>query len=187
MDYQPTLTLLAFAALLIAAVECDLRTRRIPNALIGVGISLGLFFQAIAPAGSGLFAIHGAALGLGPAVMGGVVGLSLFLPMYALRAMGAGDIKLLAMVGVWLGASGVAWAALWTLLAGGAMALTVALVTGVLRQVMFNVRILFAAWARRGHPAHEAHAAPLTGRLPYAVAIAFGTTAELFRQLSHAA
>jgi len=29
-------------------------------------------------------------------------------------------VKLLAMCGVWLGAAGVAWAALWTVLAGGA-------------------------------------------------------------------
>ena len=184
MEFQPSLTLLAFAALLLTAVGCDLRTRRIPNALVGLGIALGLLFQTLAPIGEGLFAAPGTALGLVSAIVGALVGLALFLPFYAMRVMGAGDVKLLAMVGVWLGAHGVAWAALWTLAAGGAMALAVALATGVLRQVLYNVRVMCAASLRRmrGDPG----LVRTTGRLPYALAIVCGTAAELVRQLMHA-
>ena len=51
MDLQAPLTLPVLAALVLTAVVCDLRARRIPNALVVVGIVLGLFIQTVAPAG----------------------------------------------------------------------------------------------------------------------------------------
>ena len=145
MELQAPLTLLALVTLVLTAVVCDLRTRRIPNVLVVIGIALGLSLQTVAPMGGGLFASSGGASGLGSALLGGIVGLALFLPLYALRMLGAGDVKLLAMVGVWLGAPSVAWTALWTLLAGGVLALAVALGTGVLRQVLANLRVMLTS------------------------------------------
>jgi prepilin peptidase CpaA len=115
--------------------------------------------------------------------------LALFLPLYALRAMGAGDVKLLAMVGVWLGAPAVARAALWTLLAGGVLSLVVALGSGVLRQVLGNLRFMLTSTlikAQGGAGLSVGAPARTTGRLPYAVAIACGTGVELFRIVSTA-
>ena len=186
MESQAPLTLLALVTLVLTAVVCDLRTRRIPNVLIGGGIALGLLLQTVAPMGGGLFASSGGALGLGPALLGGAVGLALFLPLYALRTLGAGDVKLLAMVGVWLGAPSVARAALWTLLAGGVLALAVALGTGVLRQVLGNLRVMLTTSlipAQTGGGLSTSPPARTTGRLPYAVAIACGTAVELARLL----
>src|SRR3954463_13490202 len=77
--------------LLAGAVICDCRTRRIPNALVMAGILFGLIYNVAFPPTvktSMLFA---------PAGM--LVGLSMFLPLYLLRATGAGDVKLFAMVG----------------------------------------------------------------------------------------
>lgn len=189
MQAATALALLAFNALLIAAVFCDLRTRRIPNSLVLAGLALGLMFQTVAPSGGGLFYGTGAGAGsLGPAqaLLGAVTGLALFLPMYALRALGAGDVKLLAMAGVWLGAAPLAWAALWTLLAGGALALVVAVGSGVLRQVLSNLHdMLWCSFLRIQTGQGMSVAAPsrTTGRLPYALAIACGTTVEVVRQL----
>lgn len=38
-------------------------------------------------------------------LLGGVIGLAFFLPLYALRAMGAGDVKFFALLGLMMGAS----------------------------------------------------------------------------------
>ena len=176
-------------SLLLAAVACDLRTRRIPNLLVGSGIALGLLFQAVVPSGGGLLATPGGSLGIASALLGGAVGLGLFLPLYAMRAMGAGDVKLLAMVGVWLGAKGVLWAALWALLAGGVLSLAAALWSGVLRQVLDNLHFMLTTALIRVQThqglAIERPAVLTTGRLPYALAIACGTLIELARPMLH--
>src|SRR5436309_12716117 len=43
--------------------------------------------------------------GLGWSLLGTIVGLGLLLPLYAIGGMGAGDVKLLAGVGAWVGGS----------------------------------------------------------------------------------
>lgn len=162
-------SLLVLSALVLTAVVCDLRSRRIPNALVASGIALGLLFSAAAPTGDGL------APGIGGALLGGLAGLALLMPLYVLRVLGAGDVKLLAMVGAWLGAPAVARTALWTLLCGGVLALAWAAATGVLPRVVANLR----GAARLGLQGGAAMAT--TGRLPYALAIASGTAVELWR------
>ena len=49
-------------------------------------------------------------------------------------------LVVLAMAGVWFGPASIAWAALWTLLAGGALSLAVAACSGVLPRVLGNLR-----------------------------------------------
>jgi prepilin peptidase CpaA len=176
---MPATTLLPVSALLAlcaVAVAHDLMFRRIPNGLVLTGMALGLLFQILAPHGEGL--LLGGNSGLADALLGGLVGLVLFLPLYALRTMGAGDVKMLAMVGIWLGPAGVAWTALWTLLAGGVLALAVALWCGVLQQAFRNMHTM---WMVRSHGTPVDGPASTTGHLPYAVAIACGTAGELFR------
>jgi len=188
MELQAPLTLLALATLVLTAVVCDLRSRRIPNTLVGVGIALGLLFQIVAQMGGDPFVNSVGASGIGSALLGGLTGLALFLPLYALRTMGAGDVKLLAMVGVWLGPQHAVWAALWTLLAGGVLALLVALGTGVLRQVLANLHAMVVTSlmeSQTGGGLSAPTPARTTGRLPYAVAIGCGTAAELTLALMH--
>lgn len=190
MAVMQTLATGALLALCALAVAADLRHRRIPNSLVLAGMALGLLFQAWAPAGAGLFVADGGGLGLGNALFGGLVGLALLLPMYVLRALGAGDVKLLAMAGVWFGPASVAWAALWTLLAGGVLSLAVAACSGVLPRVLGNLRemlmqVLVQAQLRRLPQVGDAP--QTTGRLPYAVAIGCGVGTELLRLLSRQA
>ncbi|MDE2259429.1 MAG: prepilin peptidase [Betaproteobacteria bacterium] len=101
--------------LLIAAL-CDLRERRVPNWLLviggGVAVLMSLSVQSIP---------------LRELLVGGIVGLLVFMPLYVVSAMGAGDIKLMAVVGTFLGVKGVLLSALFTALAGGLLALGFAL------------------------------------------------------------
>lgn len=85
----------AFTLLLACACVSDLRTRRIPNALVGtialVGLGVSLLTSPPLPA---LVRFAG----------GLATGLALWLPFWLVRWLGAGDVKLFAAAGAWLGA-----------------------------------------------------------------------------------
>src|SRR4051812_31541587 len=81
--------------LLMTAAICDMRTHRIPNRLVLCGGLWGLVCTTLWPP-----VYHGTIL---YPLAGLAVGLLLFFPLYLMRAMGAGDVKLLAMVGTFLG------------------------------------------------------------------------------------
>jgi prepilin peptidase CpaA len=170
------LPLLVLAALLAAAVWHDLRARRIPNAVVFTGALAGLALHALLPPGAGLFGTPAGSLGILSSLGGLALGLAILLPMYALRLMGAGDVKLLAMVGAFTGAGDIPAVAVAVLLAGGVLALAVAARQGILRRVLGNTcqTLLHAGLTRM--EGGLALPAP-TGRLPYAVAIAAGTLA----------
>lgn len=179
---------IALAAWLAAAVGFDVRERRIPNLLVASGIVCGLAVQALAPLGNGLFEFWWGGLGVGQALLGLAAGLGLFMPLYLMRAVGAGDVKLLAMVGVWLGPALLLRATLLTLLAGGVMALVVMLASRSSRQVLGNVRAMLTTalvGAQIGKLAPLDAPATTSVRLPYALAIAVGTLAQVGWVLAH--
>ena len=157
--------------LLAAAVWHDVRRRRIPNRLVFSGAVLGVLLNSLALPG---VTTAGPWLALG----GLAVGLGLLLPMHAMKALGAGDVKLMAMVGAFLGPRATVFAVLCSLLAGGVLALAVAVYQGTLRQALANARqLLLQGWLRAAAgevPQLDAPAAP-GGNLPYAIAIAVGT------------
>jgi prepilin peptidase CpaA len=101
--------LLVLSAILVPAVYSDLRSHRIPNWLSLLGLVAGLGLRSIADGPHGLIS----------GVLGAGVGLACFAPFYLLRAMGAGDVKLLAAVGAFMGPQGALYAALVSVLAGG--------------------------------------------------------------------
>ena len=139
----------------------DLRTRRVPNA---VTMSLAAIGIGVAAAGLGR-------VGLGAAVLGLLAGLALMLPSHVIGATGAGDVKLLAAAGTVLGPADTLWAFLYTLLAGGLIAIVVALCRGRLRQTLDAVGWLVAT---RGANVHEIEDAAANNRFAYAPAIAVG-------------
>ncbi len=175
------LPLLVLCALLALAVWNALRTRRIPNALVFGGAVLGVLLNSAMPAGDGLFIQPFGGIGLLMSLAGLAVGLGLLLPMYAMRALGAGDVKLMAMLGAFVGPWTVAGITLLTLLAGGVLALAVAGYNGRLKVLVGNTwQMLKYSMLRSlaGEVAKvEAPVAP-SGRLPYAVAIAAGALPE---------
>jgi len=162
------LKLALLIVLVIIAAAFDIKYRRIPNWLVLIGLVAGLGFGTLSSHGAG---ISGWSLGF-------AVGFGLFLPLYLMRAMGAGDVKLIAMVGGFLGAAGVFEVILLTLLAGGGLAAAYALLRGSFRKLMDNVNHMVTSVAvdvaMREMPQATAPRQS-AGDLPYGVAIATGT------------
>ena len=167
-------------ALLVAAAWIDIKTNRIPNLLVFAGIVFAVLYNGFYPA---YLRENGWLVGL----VGTGVGFIVFLPLYLLRAMGAGDVKLMAMVGAFLGPWPAVLAILWSSVAGGVLALGLLLWTGNVRRGFNNVISLMRGnllTAPIGHVDLQVSAAVSAGKLPYAVAIAAGTIAFLVsRQL----
>ena len=162
-------TAVVTAAWLLSAAACwtDLRARRIPNALVLLGLAAGLFLNARA---------EGIA-GIGSSLLGFAVGLALFLPFMLLGGMGGGDVKLLAALGSLVGPGDVVKLALVAALAGGALALARVAWEGRLRSTLAGMAGLVLFWMSTGlRPSPELNLSnPSTIRIPYAVAIAAGT------------
>jgi prepilin peptidase CpaA len=175
-------SLASLAAVLCVAIATDLRSRRIPNALVLAGMATGFVMQTVAPEGDGLFSRWWGSLGPLQALYGLLAGLGMFLPFYMLRTLGAGDVKLLAMLGLWFGARPMLGVAVFTMLSGGVLALCVAVWTRSLRQVLANIREMVFGTLVSATALHSPSVpAPrkTTGRLPYALAIAAGAAFEI--------
>jgi prepilin peptidase CpaA len=165
------------AATVVVLIGCatDLRWRRIPN-LLTFGAALAAF---------GYHAAHAGLPGLGASVAGWAIGGAMFVPFFALGGLGGGDVKLLAALGAWLGPAATVWLALYAMLAGGPMALAVAVMRGYGRQAVENVYGLLMFWRVAGlrpHPAITLDAASPAPRLPYALPIAAGLAVTLWFQ-----
>ena len=169
---------LLLVGLMSGAVWHDVRSRKIPNRLVFPGALAGVVLNALLSAADAAFMPVPGGLGLLTSLAGLSLGLLLLLPMYALKTMGAGDVKLMAMVGAFVGPQAVFGCMLFSLLAGGVLALGVAAFHGSLRQITSNSYHLLLNSLMRGlagqRPEVEAPNAP-SGKLPYAIAIAAGT------------
>lgn len=163
--------------LILSAVACgyDIRTRHIPNAVTLGGAALAMLYA---------LAVLGPAALLTSA-LGWLTGLALFMPFFLVGGMGAGDVKLLACLGAWAGPESALWMALYAAIAGGVMAVVVALATGYLRQAVQNVSTLLIYWRTMGiRPLAELTLGEGRGpRLPYAVPIAAGAMAVVWSKL----
>jgi prepilin peptidase CpaA len=156
----------------IIACAFDLRTRRIPNALTFSAALAGLLVHVM----------QSGAAGAQFAAGGWVVGLLLLLPYFALGGMGGGDVKLVAALGAWLGPSQTFWLAIYAGIAGGVIALFVALAQGYLKTAVANVSTMFGYWSRAGFKAVpgftlESSTSP---RVAYAIPILVGTVVTLW-------
>lgn len=167
-------------ALLLAAAVIDWRTLRVPNWLTAGGMLLGL---AVSTA-------KGATLagGLGTGAGGLALAFVLLLPLYAMRILGAGDVKLMAMVGAFLGPLPTLSAVLFSFMAGGVLAVGFALWQGALGRMLTNVLFIASCLlhpAGAGWRAAAPSALPSVGRLPFGLGICAGTIAFLLvRQFS---
>ena len=163
-------------AIFIVIVACvfDVATSRIPNALTFTTAALALAFHALVPSG----------LGVTFALIGLVVGLAVFFPLFALGAMGAGDVKLMAAIGAWLGWKAIVFVALYGSAAGGVLALIVALRRQYVRQAFRNLKMLGMYWWLEGVKPLPALTleSKHSMRFPYALAIAAGLALTLWQR-----
>jgi prepilin peptidase CpaA len=96
--------------------------------------------------------------------------------------MGAGDVKLMAMVGSFLGASATFGALIATVVTGGVLALAFAVCSGRLMRLVQNVTMMFRGTLltfATGVGGLTVHGGPSAGRMPYGIAIAVGTIGYL--------
>jgi prepilin peptidase CpaA len=169
---------LGVLVLLIGVCISDIRTRRIPNLLVGAGLCLAFAWQALGAKGAGLFAASGAgALGFGQAAGGAVAAFAAFLFLHAFRIMGAGDVKLMAFLGAVFGLAVLPWLILLVFAAGGVLAAVRLFDAERRRKLLGNLRLIaFGAASARGR-AGGPRFDPVTDtadRLPFAVAIVAG-------------
>lgn len=154
-----------------AAAVSDLRRRKIPNRLVLAGLLAALALHGVAGAPHWPLAWAG----------GMATGFFLFLPLYLLRGMAAGDVKLIAMVGAFAGAWPAVQICFATFVLGGLMALLIVSWQGNWRACWRNLRqLLWPLMARTAGlplaPVPLARQASV-GNMPYGLAIALGTLA----------
>lgn len=161
----------ALILLLTIAIWQDICYYRIPNILVFPGALIGILLNTLLPLDmSGLGTLTSLA-GLG-------VGLVVLLPLYMLRVMGAGDIKLMAMIGAFTGPSSILIITIYVLLAGGILALSMALLRGSFSKLIDNLKFMLflrLAGTSTMNPITTENLHQSAGKLPYGVAIAAGT------------
>lgn len=127
-------TEIGLGAFLLIGALYDIFRRRIPNwlNLAGLVVAGGAGFLQ-----SGVSALGDASLGL-------AVGLLLPLPLYAFASMGAGDVKMMAVVGAFVGPGKIAAIVPASVLVGGLLALTIMLLRGELGATLGRYRTMLA-------------------------------------------
>lgn len=153
---------MVYTALLLAAAVGDVRTRRIPNRLVLVIAVSGFTFSVLtAPVLPG--ALRGAE--------GLLAGFACWLPFYAIGWLGAGDVKLFAAAGSWLGPMQAFEGALIAAVSGAVLALVWMVWSYGAKNVASTLAI---AAARPTTLAPTANPVAPNRTLPYGVALAFG-------------
>jgi len=166
----PALTASVLALIWIAAAW-DVHQRRIPNILVLAALLFGLTLQFVLAGAGGLLS----------ALAGLSVGLVVLLPGYLLGTTGAGDVKLMAAIGTFLGPQDVLLAALASVVVGSMVAL------GYAASSLFQSESV-TPWRRWGlmcrtfvttlRPIYlpPAEGEVMGRKFPFAVSIALGTT-----------
>jgi prepilin peptidase CpaA len=157
----------------IAAVY-DVLFRRIPNWLTAAGVAFGVTVNAI---------LHPFWPGLLFSVGGLIAAFAIYIVLYSLRAMGAGDVKLMAAIGSMAGWQN--WIAIFLITAvlGGVAALLLVALRGRLRKTLWNVGFILSEM-KSGRPAYakndelDVRSGKSVG-LPHGAVIAAGTVTFL--------
>ncbi len=175
-----TMTIVSAALLTVLvaiAVYTDVRWGKIHNALTAPFAVLGLVLNSVDRGLAGLtLSLLGIAVGLGVFLLSAGFG----------RILGGGDIKLLMAIGALQGAPFVLWTIVYMALAGGVLAVGIALWR---KDLMASLRRLGAGLSLRAFarvPIDVADAKS-TARLPYAIPIAIGSLAALYLLRLHGA
>lgn len=161
--------ILLFLALVLAitAAIFDVQQRRIPNRLTYPAMVIGVVLRTIFFHWKGLSSAI-----VGTLLLGGIM-----FVFYAVRAMGAGDVKLMAAIGSLVGPAHGLVVLLATAIVGGVLAVAYAAFRGRMRTTFKNMCSVILFHARTGLQTHPELNLdnPATLRLPYGLAIAAGT------------
>ncbi len=153
----------------VSAAACDLKIRKIPNWLCLSGVVLGL--------GLNTFLLRERGLQL--ALLGFGLALLVYFPLFAVRGMGAGDVKLMAAVGAIAGPRQWFVIFLATALLGGVAAFLLIVYKRRLLSTFSNLATIIQELSQARKPFHKdasldfRHAQAIG--LPHGVLIALGS------------
>ena len=169
LSYPPVAFQILLVLLALTAALFDFRQKRVPNWLTFSGVLLGLAVNSF------LFELPGLWL----ALQGLGLALLIYLPIYLLRGMGAGDVKLMAAIGAILGPANWLGVLVLTSLFGALFGLIVIARQARMSRTLFNVGLILASLRQRQAPYHANPELDVRDNravsLPHAVAIACGT------------
>ena len=157
--------------LLILAIVFDQRERRIPNVLILLGLIMGLSWNMY----------ERSFLGFVFSVQGLLVGLALLFIPFAFKGMGAGDVKLLGMVGAFKGALFAFHTFIAMALWGGLIAVILLISKGQLRKTLGRLwggLLMHLFKVRKMQESIQLSNSGIS--FPYALAIALGAVSAYF-------
>jgi prepilin peptidase CpaA len=161
---QSFLQLILASVLLLAGVT-DLRSTKIPNWLTFSAMAGGLLSHSLLNGLSGfLFSAKGLALGF-----------SLFILLYVMGGMGAGDVKLLAAVGSFIGAEAVLTAGLIAMLLGGLYVILMMMADLGVRATLKQMATIFKSCILMPSPLPAFTLTKPQPHLRYALVIGLGT------------
>jgi len=160
--------------LVLVAAMYDIRDRRIPNWLTVSGVLVGLALNSF---------LYQGWPGLRHGLLGLAMGFGFYFVLYALRAMGAGDVKLMAAVGSMVGWQNWFGIFIITAIFGGAAALVLVVFRGRVKRTLFNLGFILSEM-KSGRPAYIGKEeldvrSPKALGLPHGAVIAVGTIAFL--------
>jgi prepilin peptidase CpaA len=160
--------------LLIVAAYIDGKQLRVPNWLTYPMVFSGLIYSYCA----------GGWAGLGDGALGMVVGLACLLPLYAVGGMGAGDVKLLAGVGAWMGVATTFYAFCVSAVVGAVMAVLMVLYKRSVSKHYSQLLLILSEWMTIKNPKELSRIAaerkPTMLLLPYGIPICIGSIAYFF-------
>jgi prepilin peptidase CpaA len=169
MNLPPPAIRIFLEVLVIVAAIWDIRTRRIPNWLTLSGVVLGVALNTF------LYEING----LWFSLKGLGVAFGVYFVLYLLRAMGAGDVKLMAAVGAAAGPGNWLGILVLTSVAGAIAGLLLVVFKGRLRRTLGNLGIIISSLGRGRAPYKETPELDVSSdkamRLPHGALIALGT------------
>ncbi len=171
MEQLPREVVWLVSFILIEAAIIDGRSLRVPNWLTFHFVAGGLAF-AFWRGGSDLLSLS---------ILGAAVGLASLLPLYAIGGMGAGDVKLMAGLGAWIGPWLTLCAFLSSTIAGAVIAAGMIVYSGELYRhlaMMHTIGHEVLTIRRPGVLSERAaQRKPTMTLLPYAIPIAVGSIA----------
>lgn len=155
------------SVILIGAAWIDGKELKVPNWITFPMILSGLIYSTVV----------GGSLSSG--LLGMAMGLACLLPLYAVGGMGAGDVKLMAGIGAWLGWQITLESFAVSVVVGAIMSVLMVLFRGTWKKHYENFLTIFSEWVTIRNPYELSRIAaerkPTMALLPYGIPICIGS------------